>query len=95
MANIILEDDFLSYGNSKGLTKYYKIQSKSSKAYYTINIQKRSCSCALYLKIAICKHALAFSNFKDMGWFGSKYSIKNREFHIKNKRGAKKRRKSY
>ena len=25
-----------------------------------------------------------------MGWFGSKYSIKNREFHIKNKSGAKK-----
>ena len=49
MANILLEDDFLSYGNSKGLTKYYKIQSKSSKAYYTINIQKKSC-CLVFKK---------------------------------------------
>ncbi len=56
---------------------------------HIIDIQKKSCSCPLYLKKGICTHSLAYSNLQNLCWFGPNYSRKSTKFFTKTKRGRK------
>ena len=57
---------------------------------YTINRVEKTCSCRNFLKHGICPHSLAFSHFKNLEWFGPKFSCRSNEFVHKNKNGRKK-----
>ena len=54
-----------------------------------INRSTKMCNCRLFLKRAICRHSLAYSNCYDLNWYGVSYSSRN-EFVYKNKKGRKK-----
>lgn len=56
---------------------------------FKIDISKKSCTCPFWLKHAICSHSLAFSNLKELSWFGPAYSGKSKKFFTKCKRGRK------
>ena len=46
--------------------------------------------CANYLKLGVCHHLVAYSNFNELNWFDSKYLDSNKENFVKKiKRGAK------
>ena len=47
---------------------------------FKIDISKKSCTCPFWLKHAICSHSLAFSNLKELSWFGPAYSGKSKIF---------------
>ncbi len=57
---------------------------------WTINRSEKACSCRMFLKKAICPHALAFSHLKDLNWFGPKFPSRSNEFVYRNKKGKKK-----
>ena len=54
-----------------------------------INRSTKMCNCRLFLKRAICRHSLAYSNCYDLNWYWVSYSSRN-EFVYKNKKGRKK-----
>ncbi len=77
--------DFIPTGK-----KIFKLLSSVKKwGDHIINVEKKSCSCPLYLKRAICIHSLAYSNLLKLNWFGSSYSGKSTQFFTKTKRGRK------
>ena len=57
---------------------------------YLINKIEKTCSCAQFLKKAICIHSLAYSHLKDLNWFGTAYSNRSNEFCYRTKKGRSK-----
>jgi len=81
-ASLTSASDFVSFG------KLFKLKSSSEKYdYHIINPEKKSCSCSIYLKKAICNHSLAYSNLFSLCWFGKSFSGKATKFFVKTKRG--------
>ena len=57
------------------------IKSTVTNAKYIIKLKDKSCSCCFWLKKKICVHSLAWSNLKDLNWFGSAFSGKALQLH--------------
>ena len=55
-----------------------------------IELSKRSCSCSLFLKNAICFHALSYSHINDLEWFGPQWTNKATGFTYLTKNRAPK-----
>ena len=62
----------------------------------TIIKNKYSCECPFFLKYAVCKHLVAYSNLNNLKLFDEKYSVTisdkpiQKTFLSKNKKGPKK-----
>jgi len=87
--NFSKEKGSIYYTNADGYR--YKIVLNSNKYH-----NKYSCECPFFLKYAVCKHLVAYSNLNNLKLFDEKYSITINEkpiqktFLSKNKKGPKK-----
>lgn len=90
------DKDIKIYAKKCSIAKYTKISGDifSYKDKFNINIRKRWCNCANFLKHAICGHILGYTYrygyLDDECWFGEKYQNRATDFHYNMKRGAKK-----
>ena len=56
---------------------------------YYINLKDGECTCGYFVKHAICKHSLSYSNVNTCNWFGPEYTKQATKFVYKIKRGRK------
>ena len=68
----------------------YLVSIKSGDISYYINLKDGECTCCSFVKNAICKHSLSYSNRNSCNWFGPEYTKQASKFITKIKRGRPK-----
>ena len=61
----LIESNVISY---TGVNNNYRIRLDDTRCFKSC-----SCNCSKFVKWAICRHVIAYSNFNLLDWYGSKY----------------------